>query len=113
MPAGKYRKRITIQSRVATPDVDGGIQSSWVDVVTVWARVTALSGNALIRAQAIQSSVTHAIEVRWNPLLSDSKAVAAMRVNGLSRPMNILASLDAEELHKELTLLAVEGLTSG
>jgi SPP1 family predicted phage head-tail adaptor len=64
IPAGRLRHRITLQSKETTRDVMGGEIITWVDVATVWAEVSALSGRALIAAQQAQSEITARIIVR-------------------------------------------------
>ncbi|MGL4480452.1 MAG: phage head closure protein [Aeromonas veronii] len=62
--AGKYRHRITLQSKSVMRDAMGGETIAWTDEATVWALVEALSGRALMAAQQAQSEVTARILLR-------------------------------------------------
>jgi len=64
--AGKYRHRVTLQSKIVTRDAMGGEAIIWTDVATgVPARVEALSGRALMTAQQAQSEVSARILLRF------------------------------------------------
>lgn len=63
--AGKYRHRVTLQSKSVTRDAMGGEVIVWTDVATVWAGVEALSGRALMAAQQAQSEVSARILLRF------------------------------------------------
>lgn len=62
--AGKYRHRVTLQSKAVTRDAMGGEVIVWSDVATIWARVEALTGRALMAAQQAQSEVSGRILLR-------------------------------------------------
>lgn len=62
--AGKLNRRIELQSKTVTRDAMGGESITWTTQATVWAKVSALSGRALIAAQQAQSEITAAITVR-------------------------------------------------
>ena len=56
--AGRYAHRVTLQSKSVVRDALGGEVITWTDETTVWARVEALGGKALIAAQQAQSEVS-------------------------------------------------------
>lgn len=63
--AEQYRHRIILQSKgTPTRDSVGGEVITWTDMATVWARIEALSGRALIAAQQAQSEVSARILIR-------------------------------------------------
>ena len=108
MRAGEIRKRIVIEQRSTAQDTFGGQVTTWSVVATVWAGIRPMSGRELITAQAVQSEVTHQIIMRYQAGIA-----ARMRVRHDGRLFNILAVLDQNERHRQLTLLCQEGLTDG
>ena len=110
MRAGALRQRITLQALVAgspqqTPS--GESAAVWTDIVTVYARVSPLSGRELFAAQQYASEVTHAIRVRWRAEITDR-----MRVKFGTRFFTIhwLRNLDERDI--EIELLCSEGLAA-
>lgn len=67
MRAGRLRHRVQFQSLVVELDSDGAQVETWVDAfpALIPAEIKALSGRALIAAQAVQSKVNTAIVVRY------------------------------------------------
>jgi len=88
-----------------------------MDVITVYADVSALSGHEMMAAQAVNVSVTHKIALRYKPQFVDPKAMAAMRAiwvkDGVTRIFNIQSSEDDDERRKYMTLSAYEGINAG
>ncbi len=62
---GAMRERITIQREVRTKDDVGGARVEWLNIAIVWARVTPISGNDVVRAQALALNITHRVLMRW------------------------------------------------
>ena len=108
---------MTIQTRSTTLDSVGGQSTVWADLASVYADIAPLSGREMMAAQAMQSSVTHKIIVRYQPLFADPKAVAAMRAvwikDGITRIFNISSASDDDERRKYMTISATEGLNYG
>lgn len=105
------RHRIRFQK--LTPGVDPETQEPidgvWVDVATLWAAITPLSGREFIAAQAVQSEVAGRIVIRYR---SDIKA--AMRGIEGDRIYNIQAVLpDPKSGREYLTLPYSEGANDG
>lgn len=75
MQAGKLRHRLLIQRPKETQNADGQIVPSslgpWEDVCEIWARVHELSGRELTAARQRQGQLTHEIEIRWRPGITD------------------------------------------
>jgi SPP1 family predicted phage head-tail adaptor len=115
--AGALNRRITLQSHSITQDTYGEPLNTWTNVATVWAAVEPLSGRELLAAQAVQSSVTHQITIRYQVQFADPKVMAAMRAtmtkDGVTRIFNISDSRDLEEHRNMLVLGATEGLNDG
>jgi SPP1 family predicted phage head-tail adaptor len=75
--AGDLRHRVTIQSRgapVQNPET-GEVTTTWLDVASVWAAISPISGREFIASAAIQSAIVARITIRYRPGLD-----AAMRI---------------------------------
>jgi SPP1 family predicted phage head-tail adaptor len=96
MNAGKYKHRVTIQEYTKVDDGGGGYTEDWVDVTTVWAKVTPLSGNKLFQAQQINAEISHEVEVRYRELSHKNRLMFNNRV------LNIESVVDVDEAKREL-----------
>lgn len=64
--AGELRHRIMVQHFTSGRDEDGyPTPEQWVDLMPLWAKVTHLSGNDLIAAQASNSKVVARVKIRY------------------------------------------------
>jgi SPP1 family predicted phage head-tail adaptor len=113
MRTGAMRRRITLQSRDATVDANGGQVTSWTNVATVWASIEPLSVRELLAAQSVQSEISHKITLRYQPALASMKALAAMRALYGTRIFSIAGGMNLDERNRELDLLATESLNNG
>ena len=111
--AGQLNRRITLQRRGSAQDSFGGVQATWIDVATVWADIQPLSGRELENARRMASEVSHQITLRYQTLLTDTRAVAAYRARYKGRVFNLHAALNEDEANVLITLLASEGLNDG
>lgn len=115
--AGALTRRITLQQRATTQDTFGGQSITWTDVATVWAAVEPLTGRELLSAQAVQSTVSHQITIRYQAQFADPKQMAQMRAvmikDGVTRLFNIHGSRDEGEKRQSIVLDAEEGLNDG
>ena len=111
--AGQLRKRVLVQSRSSSPDAIGGQSTTWADLKTIWAEVTALSGRELMLAQTIAAEVTHEINCRYDPVFADPRTVAAYRIVYNGRRFNIHGVQNEDERNRRITLQASEGLNDG
>ncbi|NBF13087.1 phage head closure protein [Pseudomonas sp. Fl4BN1] len=111
MRAGDLRHRITFQQLLpgVDPETQEPTDGVWVDVATVQAAITPLSGREFIAAKAVNSEVVGRIVIRYR---ADIKA--SMR--GLSRGLiyNIQGVLpDPKSGREYLTLPYSEGVNDG
>jgi SPP1 family predicted phage head-tail adaptor len=106
---------VTFQQRATGSDPnDGSALTNWVDVIAnMPVAIAALSGRELMAAQAVQSEVSHQIELRYHPLLAIPKDVAAMRIVFGTRIFNIHSAVTLDERRREMRILASEGLNDG
>ena len=105
MQAGKLRHRITLQRKQQTQDpATGALLTTWVDAASVWAAVEPLSAREFIAAQAVQSSVSVRVTVRYLAGITPD-----MRLLHDGKTYNIAGVLADKESGREyLTLLCAE-----
>lgn len=108
MRAGSLRHQITIQAKSIGTDTYGGPTETWADVATVWAAVEPLSGRELTNAQAVYAETTTKITMRYR-----AGVIQATRIMFGGRYYNIQAIVDTEQRHRELIIMASEGLNEG
>lgn len=115
--AGALNYRITLQSRSTSQDASGGQILTWTDVAPVWANIDPLSGRELLAAQAVQSTMSHRITIRYQKQFADPKLMAMMRAtmvkDGVTRYFNIHAARDINEMRHYIIMDAEEGLNAG
>lgn len=62
---GELRERVTIQTRTATTDTQGGRSVAWSTLATVWAKVTPAMPAEQIAAQTIGSFGAYIVEMQY------------------------------------------------
>ena len=109
-PAGRLRKRITIQKRAPTaPNEFGEAVPLWGDLCMVWGEVTPLSGRELYAAQQIVPEVSHRVDIRHPGTLAPNLGPDyRLTLYGGTRVMNILSVLNMEERNTTVTMLCTE-----
>lgn len=108
MEAGKLRHQVTIQSKSETTDAFGGPVDTWADVATVWANVEPLQGRELVNAQTVNAETTTRITMRYL-----TGVIPANRIIFEGKFYNLQAVIDPELKHRELIIMASEGLNEG
>lgn len=63
--AGRFRRRLTIQSRTETTNDYGETVWTWSDHATVWAGIEPLRGREFFAAEQLQSEVQGRIRMRY------------------------------------------------
>ncbi|CAB4121505.1 gp16_SPP1, putative phage head-tail adaptor [uncultured Caudovirales phage] len=108
MQSGLLRKRLTIQQRSQSQDSYGQPLTVWADVATVWGEISPMSGSEMLSAQAVQSSLSHSVTIRYH-----SGVNPKMRIKYGIRLFDIQNVIDENERHRTMTLLCIEGLSDG
>lgn len=67
MEIGNLRHRVIFQKRIIGTDPEGYPIDTWVDIRTVWASVSNLSGREFYAAAAVQAENTVKFTVRYVP----------------------------------------------
>lgn len=113
MRAGGLDRRMVVQQRSTSKDAVGGQLTTWPDVVTIDARIRALSGRELELAKTIATEITHEIATRYQPIFADPKVSAAYRLTYNGRIFNIHDAQNTDERDREIVFKASEGLNDG
>ncbi len=109
MKAGQLRHRVTIQAKAIGTDAYGGPTETWTDVPPdIWADVEPLHGRELTNAQAVFAETTTKITMRYR-----AGVIPANRIVFEGRHYNIQAIVDTDMRHRELVIMASEGLNEG
>jgi SPP1 family predicted phage head-tail adaptor len=101
------RHRIIFQDQIKTPDGQGGNTTSWIDVMTVWAKIDPASGMESVFAQTITPRYDHKIIIR-----NVSGLLPRMRISFNNRIFQIHSIGRAEERRWWLEIKAKEGVAS-
>lgn len=102
MRAGDLRHRITLQEYTVSQDIEGVVMETWVDVVTIWARVKELTGREKLGGDQKITEVSIEILMRYRNGID-----TAMRVRYGTRIFDIQNAL-SDERKTELQLLCKE-----
>jgi len=109
MRSGELRQVINILSHGTTADDLGGLSGWTTFAANVRAKITALQGRELYKAQQMVGEVTHNIQIRWQSGIDSSMSVQFAGPDGTeNRYFKIEAVLNPTERTKELNLLCVE-----
>lgn len=107
--AGKLSQRITFQQKSVTRNAIGEEIVSWNDVVTTWANVMPLRGNAFFSANSQQ----HVVDARFL-IRSRSGLTTDMRVLWKSIPYDISNIIQGTDNYAgTLEIVAVNGVRDG
>jgi SPP1 family predicted phage head-tail adaptor len=113
MRAGRLRHRVTIRSATEVPDGHHGFTDAPVVVANrIPANVETLTGKELDEAQQIDPRSTHSVLIRYRTGVKAGQALTYHDGRDGDRPFEIVAPpQDADERHRELTLLCKEATT--
>jgi len=101
---GRLRQRVTLQRPVLNADSSGGASSSWVDVQSLFADITPLSGGEKAQAERLVNAVSHRVVVR-----AGLAVAAGQRLVWRGQVLRIQAVLNIAARDRLLALLCVEG----
>lgn len=108
MNAGELRHQVTIQSKTITTDGHGGPIETWNDTAYPWAKVEPLQGRELATAQTVNAETTTRITMRYL-----AGVIPANRITFDGKYYNLQSVVDPELKHRELIIMASEGLNAG
>jgi SPP1 family predicted phage head-tail adaptor len=83
------RNRISVQQKSVTTTNSGGESVTWEEQGLYWAQIKPLSGYEQMRAEQLQSRVSHKILIRYQSQFANTKDFAAWRIVYDSRIFNI------------------------
>lgn len=64
LQAGSFRRRVTLQDEVEVPDGCGGFTISWVSLADIWAQISPVKSQQILRADNIGHEISHTVLVR-------------------------------------------------
>ena len=102
MKAGKLRHRITFQRPATQKDRLGGYPGDWIDVATVWAQVSPVSGKEYL-TQVRETTVSHKVYCRYRAGINPR-----MQIKFGSRTFRIISVLNWDERNEGLTIMCEE-----
>ena len=108
MQAGALKKRVIFQARETTVDDSGGQSVQWKSIVTVPAEITPTGGREVLASGEVRANSLYTIRVRYYPGITPRNRI----VYG-DLVLDIVNVADTNELHKELVIIASEGLNRG
>ena len=108
MRAGRLRNNVTIQAKTITTDSYGGSVETWADVADVAASLEPLAGRELASAQTVNAETTTRIRMRYR-----AGVVSSNRITFDGKFYNIQSIVDTDMRHRELIVMASEGLNEG
>lgn len=104
MKAGKLRHLVVLQTPSNTTSNTGDVQTGWATFKTLYANVVPLSGRDFYSAKAINSDITHRVELRWLPGVQPN-----MRVLHDGRLLELVSPpINVNERDRELHLMCKE-----
>lgn len=103
MRAGQLRHRVTIQSPVQSQNETGEVELAWVDLCSLWASVEPLTGRELLRADRVESELTHRVRLRH-----DSRVSSRLRIVHESRTLEIVSVANQDERNEQLEVMCRE-----
>lgn len=82
MPAGKYDKRVELETKTETLNPDGSLTPTWSVSAKRWASIEDQSGAEVVRAQKIDATITAVITLRedYNVLTTQDRVVYGSRI---------------------------------
>ncbi|WP_242140866.1 phage head closure protein [Sphingomonas sp. TREG-RG-20F-R18-01] len=101
LSAGRLRHRVTIRRPVQTKTGDGGFETVWTDVATVYAEVLGLNSRESMIGQALQGVSSYRVTVRFGTDITDADQ---LRYGVLD--LNVRSISDPDGRREQLLILA-------
>lgn len=103
MKSGELRQRVTIQYKSVIHDSFGEEVITWVDLDTVWGRVSPLLGREFLAGKQLEAEINIKINIRYRSGIGPE-----MRATYGSHTCDILSVAHVEERKRELVLMCKE-----
>jgi len=100
---GQLRERLTLQAASRSGDGGGGSTVTWVDVASIWARVTPRGGGESVSLDRTAGRVGHEVVIRYR-----DDIVPAMRFVLGARVLDIKSACDVDGRRQWLRCLVEE-----
>lgn len=103
--AGLLRHKVEIQEKVTSRDSMGGEVVTWETFTHCWCSIEPLSGREYFAAQQVQSTVSHKMQMRYQPGIQPFH-----QIKWGERTFNIDAILNDSERNVTLTIYCTEAV---
>ena len=113
MDIGSLNRRVTVQQRSTALDAFGQALNTWLDVVTVWAAISASGGNEKLHTLQVNEEVSQRVTVRYQPAFPDSTTIDGWRIKFGTRLLNIQYAINLNERNRTMQFYCSEGLNDG
>jgi head-tail adaptor len=107
--AGRLRRRLTLEARVAEPDGSGGFEAGWAALGLLWAELEPLGGGESFAGGRPRPRQRYRIVVRGAPWGAPSRPRADQRFRERPRVFDILSVAETDGEGWFLEILAEEG----
>lgn len=106
--AGRRRHKLTLQTRIETPDSYGEPVLTYTTLAYAWGSVEAVSGRERLESQQVQADVSHRIKIRYATEYAGLSPEDRITVG--SQVFDIVSVLDRDGRRREMEITALERL---
>lgn len=104
-----YDQVVAFQEEIRTPDLHGGSSFIWETKFKTRAKIDAIQGTELIRAQGLEQITTHRIQIRNHAIMAvDTSMRVVWETNG-GKLLNIISCPDPGPRATTREIIAQEG----
>lgn len=100
---GQLRHLLVLQDATYAADADGGFDTQWTDIATMWASIRPVGTDVQLRAAADEADVSHTVVVRHSAAIKPN-----MRFRKGARTFTILTVTDLDETGRYTTVTTRE-----
>lgn len=101
LSAGRLRDRVEIRRATKVQNRNGGLETVWSTLATVWAEVIGINGREAVIGQALQGISAFRITIRYREDIGD-----ADQLMHRGRELNVRSISDPDGMREQLLILA-------
>ena len=105
---GNLNRRISIQKKTGTRDSYGQVDLTWVDIAQVWANIKPITTRSKLRMNAVESSLTATVAIRYDRNLLPLNIADDWRILYDGRILKIMAAQDLDDAMRFIIFDCVE-----
>lgn len=99
--SSRLRHRITVRRKTRIRNANGGYDTSWLPIATVWAEVIGIAGREATIGQALQGISAYRITIRFGLDVTDADQVRYGKID-----LNVHSVTDPDGMREQLLILA-------